>query len=65
MWGELRAGLGDAGRALGVAGDEGRFLGAAGDEGRFLGPGLQTEQETVLVGLGQPPGGVRGWETSG
>lgn len=45
MWGEPRAGLGDAGRALG----------AAGDEGRFLGPGLQTEWETVLAGLGQPP----------
>lgn len=37
LWGELRARLGDAGRALGVAGDEGRFLGVAGDEGRFLG----------------------------
>lgn len=32
----------------------------AGDEGRFLGPGLQTEQDTALVGLGEPPGGVRG-----
>lgn len=46
LWGEPRAGLGDAGRALGVA----------GDEGRFLGPGLQKEQETVLVQLGQPVG---------
>lgn len=27
LWGEPSAGLGDAGRALGVAGDEGRFFG--------------------------------------
>lgn len=46
LWGEPRARLGDAGRALGVAGDEGRFLGL----------GLQTKQETALAGLGQPLG---------
>lgn len=44
MWGEPRAGLGDAGRALGVA----------GDEGRFLGPGLQMEREVALAVLRQP-----------
>lgn len=46
LWGEARAGLGDAGRVLGVA----------GDEGRFLGPGLQAEQEEILAGSPQPWG---------